>query len=53
VKYTPYKKDKPRKFTFKQQLGPSAGETDAIKQLGMKVNLDNSKTTWNNKIKLN
>ena len=53
VKYTPYKKDKPRKFTFKQQLNPSTGEKDAIKQLGMKVNLDNSKTTWNNKIKLN
>ena len=53
VKYTPYKKDKTRKFTFKQQLNPSTGEKDAIKQLGMKVNLDNSKTTWNNKIKLN
>ena len=53
VKYTPYKKDKPRKFTFTQQLNPPTPEKDAIKQLGMKVNLDNSKTTWNNKIKLN
>jgi hypothetical protein len=53
VKYTPYKKDKPRKFTFKQQLNPPTPEKDAIKQLGMKVNLNNSKETWNNKIKLN
>jgi hypothetical protein len=53
VKYTPYKKDKARKFTFKQKLNPSTADKDAIKQLGMKVNLNNSKETWNNKIKLN
>jgi hypothetical protein len=53
VKYTPYKKDKTRKFTFKQQLNPTTAHKDAIKQLGMKVNLNNSKETWNNKIKLN
>ena len=53
MKYTPYNKDKARKFTFTQVASPSDAEKTSIQNLGKKVNVNTSNNNWNDKIKLN
>jgi hypothetical protein len=53
MKFTPYTKNKPRKFVFTQLTSPTENQKNSIKNLGKTVNTNTSNKTWNDKVKFN